>query len=156
MKASRYILALALALVIVFASVGTIAAEESFTMTIQAQSYVSEFPSNDAEVLLKIEEYTGVHLDIIWMVGNLSEKISTTLASGADMPMCLYISSAWARIHSKCICRGLESWAEKPRERQLRPKAATPLNHYGPEALLYSWMIISYQNCSRSSAFSVT
>ena len=95
MKSYRRLLALILCMLMVMCSavISVAEEEEPFTMVIQAQCYLSEFPPDDAEVLLIMEEYTGINLDIIWMVGNINEKISATLASGEDMPMCLYIEN---------------------------------------------------------------
>jgi putative aldouronate transport system substrate-binding protein len=64
--------------------------DKPFEMTIFAQCYLPEPPSSDQEVFRIIERETNTKLNVTWMI-DMNTKISTTLASGADMPMVLYV-----------------------------------------------------------------
>lgn len=93
MNKMRKLVSLLLALMLCTTTFGTVAMaeEEPFVMTIMAQAYLAEYPPDDAEVKLMIEDYTNTKLDITWVpTSNLQEKLATVLASTSDTPMCVY------------------------------------------------------------------
>ena len=63
---------------------------QPFELTFFAECYLPEPPSPELEVFQIIQRDTNTKLNVTWMT-DMNTKINTTLASGSDMPMVMFI-----------------------------------------------------------------